>query len=446
MELNVRQKNGLTLFLLGLGSATRVLFVGCLSLSEIFAFFLAPLILLREYGEIKRVRATRVVWLLIFVILMIVISSVVNHAPFVFIIKEVAVYYSILSFIVVFIHFLKRDLQALRWYFLGAVISSLITIFILNPRAAVSSQGAVALSQMDVSDVINGELFWIEKVSMLLYFPIKAFYLNTPLMYVIIMPFIVLGVAAVTSMSGRSAALMAFGGCLLMVLGRKSRRSMYKIGRNFIWVVILGLLVILLFKQGYYYLAETGRLTDRAIEKHYHQTDGNKGVLGMIIVGRLEPFVGLTAALDRPLLGYGALPIDYEGYYYKTLLRYGNWEDAKRFEYQQQKKSFPLMLIQTHSHIISAWVACGIVGLLFWLYVMGLIYQFLRKYTASIPQWFGYFAIAIPTYVWHILFSPIATRRQDVALLIACLILARAVGNRILVLPNKMEMEARRYD
>lgn len=446
MNSNVKRKYDLVLFLLGLGASTRVLLVGCLSFSEIFAFFAAPLILLREYAGIKRLRAANVIWLLGSVIGMIVVSSFYNHAPLVYTIKDCAVYYSILSFVIVFVHYLSKDLSSLRWYFIGAFLSSIITIFILNPRAAMTAGGSVGLDQLNVSAVMSGELFWVEKVTSLLQLPIESSYLSVPIIYALMVPFVVIAVAVVTSSSGRSASLIVLLGAFMVAIGRKSRRRMAGIGRHLLPVGLLGIVMIFIFKQAYYSIAEAGLLNEGATAKYLHQTQQGKGLLALVIGGRIEPFVGIRAALDKPIVGYGSLPIDRGDYYYDTLVKFGNEEDVGRYEYERRKNPGSVLLIQTHSHIVSAWVTCGIVGLAFWLYVLWLMYQFIRRYAAAIPQWYGYFTVAFPYYAWHIFFSPIATRRQDVALFIACLLLARAIGKRYLQLPMSMEMEARRYD
>jgi hypothetical protein len=98
-----------------------------------------------------------------------------------------------------------------------------------------------------------------------------------------------------------------------------------------------------------------------------------------------------------------------------------------------------------HSVLTQFWGHAGIVGLLFCLYFLFLVYQFFRKYLGCIPQWLAYFSIAIPPAIFTLFFNPYSDR-LGFPLLLTCLLLARAVGRGRMFLPYDMEVEARKYE
>lgn len=432
-------------FLLGLGSATRIAVGGCISFSEIAVFVLAPFWFFQDVKTIKQDGFMTVIGLLVLMTIGMLIPSLMDHCPYIFIVKAIAVNYALMSFIVVYHRLLRNDASQLKWYFIGAFISAIITVFVLNPRVAVGASGSVTLDTLNLDQTMSGALFWVEKVTTFLQLPIKAFYLQTPLFAALIVPVIVMIVTAKTSGSGRSASLVVLLGSFLIALGRKRRSTMRLMGKYFILVAIAGLLLVIAFKQGYYYLAEHGYLSEGAVSKFEKQTKSGKGLMSLIVNGRLEPFVGLTAAIDNPILGYGCLPFDRNDYYLKALQKYGSDEDVQKYVYLRNREPGRMILIQTHSHIIGNWVTSGIFGLAFWVYVLWMMYVFIRKYASVIPQFYGYFAVSVPVFAWHIFFSPMGNLRQETAMFVALLLFVRAVGKKKLFLPVKMEMEAMRY-
>ena len=67
------------------------------------------------------------------------------------------------------------------------------------------------------------------------------------------------------------------------------------------------------------------------------------------------------------------------------------------------------------------------------------------KYSGAIPQWFGYFAVVIPSSLFAFFFNPY-TDRFGLPMQIVCILIARAVYKKRIVLPYDIEMEARKYE
>ena len=435
------------LFFLGLGSATKIYFFGCLAFSEVFVFMAAPFFFVNDFRILKKDGFAVFIALLWASCMVMVFTSVcLYHVPSIIIVKAIAVTYSIFSYAVVFHRYLRRNLRGLSWFIVGATLSSIITIFYFNPKAQVSAMGAQNLGMTEFDVVVNAELFWVEKIITLLSLPIQIFYYQTPVLYVGITPLLVAVVTVFTSGSGRSATLTVVLMAFIVFVGRKSRRTMKGIGRHLISFCIVGLSVVFVFYKAYKHAAEHGYLSEGATKKYEHQTKSGGGMLALLARGRIEPVVGLMGAIDRPILGYGAVPIDDGDYYLRALEEFGDIEDINVYKYIAAQNGGRVMLLQTHSHIIAGWVQSGIVGLLFWLYILWLIFDLVRHRMSAIPQWFGYFAVMIPYYAWHILFSPIGDRRPSIAMFITTMLIAKAVSKGKLVLPIEMEMEARRND
>ena len=157
--------------------------------------------------------------------------------------------------------------------------------------------------------------------------------------------------------------------------------------------------------------------------------------------GRLEFFVGLYANLQKPIIGYGPWALDQDGYYEDFLYKFGSSEDFDKYqitkEWQLKQGYFVRNLLPSHSHIIGFWQAYGIAGLLLWLYVLGQIVRYFRKDLISVPAWFGFIAVATPSLLWNVFFSPLGDR-ISVAMFMVALMFTRSVRMGRFYLPHSM--------
>ena len=102
-------------------------------------------------------------------------------------------------------------------------------------------------------------------------------------------------------------------------------------------------------------------------------------------------------------------------------------------------------MIPAHSHLIAFWLYYGIIGLVFWIYVLYLIVIYFKRYVDVVPQWFGYLAVSVSAFAWNVFFSPYGGR--IVTPLMICLILfTRAIAKGRISLPVAMQIEASKYD
>ena len=437
------------LFFLGLGSATKVYLFGCIAISELVVFFLAPIVFLCVFREMRRRGFAPFIYMCLATMCAMFLSAKINLTPFPYVFKTFALMYSVMAYYVVFYALVRKALRNGLWlFFLGAALSSIVTIYAFNPTAQVSESGFAYVAQSDMEDIINGPLFWIQKIKDFGQLPIIAVYLPFPIVYSFVAPIAFTVFAMLTSVSGRSASLSILLFAVMVMMGRKSRRSMRMIGRHFFLFVLIGLSVVVVYKSIYQYAARQGFLGNNAQTKYESQTrGGTAGLLRLLMSGRKEFFIAIPAALDKPIFGHGPFAVDRKGYAVQFLSKYGEPEDFNQYNYYQHQNLLYgyLPKIPTHSHILGAWVHYGLMGLVFWIWILYLIFCHLRHYAAAIPQWYGYFALMISGYLWHIFFSPFGSRSQF-ALFAVCLFFARAIGQGRMQLPYDMEMQARKYE
>lgn len=424
---------GMTLLLMGMFSMTQVRLIGSIGVSEIFAFFAAPIFLIQDYNELRRHGFLPIVWLSILVMLNCVGSIVYNDVNFENGIRGFATTYAMFALLVVMHRYLSRDIFSLKWFLVGVAISMIINIFVMQTGTEMHQAGTMDAS---TEEIMSGTLFWLTRLEPWLGLPTKGWYLQTPLLYsVVALPLMGL-INMLTSDSGRSALLMMLLGSTMIVFGRKKVASMRTFKKHFFLIlVILGVLGFAL-KSGYFFLAKNGYLNEKAQKKYEMQTKHGSSVVKLLMSGRMEFFCGIFANLKRPVWGYGPWAVDQDGVYEQYLFEFGEQEDIEFYIKTKLRCSDKIRRIPAHSMIVGGWTWYGIMAFFFWLYVLYLMYDVLKNYVWVVPEFFGYFAVSLPSLGWAIMFSPFG-HRMEIMTLIVIMILVRGVARGRLVLPAK---------
>ena len=133
---NKANNASLLMFLIGLGSLTKIFFLGCISISELVIFVCAPFVLLANMREMRNGGFYTFIWFLSFITVGMLVASLYHHTPYVYVVKYLAVIYSLFAHYVAFCRIVRDDLLSIRWYFLGVAISGIITVFAFNPQVA----------------------------------------------------------------------------------------------------------------------------------------------------------------------------------------------------------------------------------------------------------------------------------------------------------------------
>jgi hypothetical protein len=158
--------------------------------------------------------------------------------------------------------------------------------------------------------------------------------------------------------------------------------------------IIIGAVAFTTF-SGYQYAAKEGLLGEAAQQRYEMQSQGEYGLL---LGGRTEILVSSRAILDSPLIGHGSWAKD---------CKYANLLSELRG--QLGYVSYPdseICLIPAHSHIFGAWVEAGVLGAVFWLWVLTLAVRvLLRLYLANerLVPIVAFFAFIL---LWNLVFSP----------------------------------------
>ena len=108
------------MFLLGLGSYTKVYVGGIVALSELAAFILAPIILLKHYQEFRQRKFLPALWLALLMIPGCFISCMVNDVYWLWFVKSSMQYYSMFAMIVVFCFVLAKSFKGIGWFLSGS--------------------------------------------------------------------------------------------------------------------------------------------------------------------------------------------------------------------------------------------------------------------------------------------------------------------------------------
>lgn len=195
---------------------------------------------------------------------------------------------------------------------------------------------------------------------------------------------------------GAIMALTASYQVLQAFMGRRGgRATSVRLRHLLVLGVVIGA-VALITLSGYEYVVQEERLLGEDARQRYEMQ--SQGEYGVLLAGRSELLVSSRAILDSPLIGHGSWAKDC---YYANLLltlrsQLGYSPGGER----------EICLIPTHSHIFGAWVEAGVLGAVFWLWVLTLAVRVLLRlyqtYERLVPV-AAFFAFLL---LWDLVFSP----------------------------------------
>jgi hypothetical protein len=142
--------------------------------------------------------------------------------------------------------------------------------------------------------------------------------------------------------------------------------------------------------------AESGWFGEVEREKYELQSSGDAGI---ILGGRYDLLGSSVAIFDSPLLGHGSWAKDpmYRAILIASMAELG-YENTGADDLQDG-------LIPSHSYLFGAWVESGIVGAVFWFWVLWFTARALIRASGREPM-FPFFALIGMFLIWNVLFSP----------------------------------------
>lgn len=119
--------------------------------------------------------------------------------------------------------------------------------------------------------------------------------------------------------------------------------------------------------------------------------------INLLLLGRTEVFVGILAAIERPIIGYGPWAVDVSGKFSQlifVLRDNGLTGDFTRY-------------IPTHSVIVGSWVWGGVLGLLSILYIARRFFLLVLSAIKIRHYMLPLIGVICGMSLWHFVFSPI---------------------------------------
>ena len=155
------------------------------------------------------------------------------------------------------------------------------------------------------------------------------------------------------------------------------------------------------FLQLYEYSISAGWLGEEAQQKYAMQAAGK---YGLVLGGRSEIMVSGLAVLESPVIGHGSWAKDcrYASLYVELK------REAGYFPGEENEKC----LIPAHSHLMGAWVQAGVLGAVFWVWVLTLPVRALTRLYTTRERLTPLVALLAFGLIWDIFFSPFAGERR----------------------------------
>ena len=414
----------LLLFLIGVFSMTQVRVIGKIGISEFFMVLASPFVFLQNIQVFKRDKSMLFFVLIILWTMGAVLADKINGSCFAYAIRGQAVPIVLFGATVCLYALLRKNIYNLRWLLLGIAISWVLSTFVFQ-RGTAGDFAAEGNMEAAVERVVGYKLFWTNMAKTWLSLPISAWYLSVPFVYSLCAMSFVSVFCLLTG--GRSSFLVALVSVFLIFIGKKKVRSMQFLKKHFVALILMLGCVGLVAKGVYKFAVTHGYLGENEMGKYEMQTRKSNSIIGMLVGGRSETFVGLYAALHRPILGHGSWAVDNYGYCFDFSSKYGDERDIARVESAMKLGG---MIIPGHSHIVVYWLWHGVFALLFWLYIGCLVAGTLIKRMSTVPWFFGYFAVTIPAWFWDYFFSPMGLRVSESALFVMCLLIRKIASDR----------------
>ena len=408
----------MAMFLMGLFSQTQIHLVGYLDISEAFCYVAGPICFVLDWPKLRKHGFATFLFVWFLAVIGALISGMYNDTPTPNLLRGIACPISVFCIACVFHHILSQDLKSFKWFFLGAALSAILSIFMFQRGSSIGSAGGELKGEEAVESVVNYSLFWLTLIGTWLILPIQFGYLRIPKWYCIAFGgwYMLYGLFTAGSRSGLLVSALFL---LLVMIAGKTRQSMLFMKKNFTIGFVLFVIVGLSTASFYKYLALHGHLGDKAYDKYIAQTKGKSGFMNLLRGGRGEFFVGLEACLDRPIMGYGSWPRDTSGFLYKYILKNGS--DDSLMWYQRALRSGRIPGIPSHSYVIAFWLWYGAFGLICMLYTGWLYFSTLKNRMHVVPELYGYFAFILPHTIWAWFFSPFGHRTESTLLIVLCL-------------------------
>jgi hypothetical protein len=226
---------------------------------------------------------------------------------------------------------------------------------------------------------------------------------------------LVLGLAAlnlILAVRSQTAVDLMVAVIMLPITGtRKSQASQGIGGADLFKLLIVFLLVggaAYGANQAIKYAVDRNWFDDSIEAKFQAQSSGR---LGVLVGGRPETLVAIQAIRDSPIIGHGSFAVDPK---YLQIMQDIQYEYGYT-DFDQDAEITDTPAIPTHSHLTQAWVESGILGGIFWIWVLVLEGRMLVQVILWRPPLMPAYASLAVGFTWEVLYSPMGSTDRLVA-------------------------------
>jgi hypothetical protein len=199
------------------------------------------------------------------------------------------------------------------------------------------------------------------------------------------------------SLAGITVAAALYYVMLNLGLVSHSRTLARRIFFGILWATAAYSTIII-----YNALGAGGMLSTSALDRYDMQTA--KTGQFTLTSGRSELYYSVPKILSSPIIGWGSWAKD---------IQYVAQRAEAIGDDPNEAVAATGGLIPTHSHLLGAWLEAGLMGGLFWLYVLYLLVQiFAGGWLSTAGKWSGVCSFIMVLLIWDILFSPFGGERR----------------------------------
>ena len=394
--LNFNTKD-LFIFVIGLFSMIKFRLLGTFGVSELFVFvsylFINPF-MVQENKQVRRLITFAFIWLI-----GVIISDLVNHSTLEDSLKGAFNVIFIIALIPFVYWALNDKIERMLYFWAGVAISSILgfkfqRVGMMNELAADTWQ-VYAVKWLFL--FLGGWLYYKGRIRW---------------SYILILSF---ATWTLFHQSRNIFLVFVLTVSILFYIGEitdfnlidkyiRYRRGIFKL-----FVVLC--VAFIGISYTYETLAVNGTLGEYARVKYEKQKKTELGLAS----GRADFLASLYAISKKPIFGYGSYAKDKD----RVFAKFNRMIGLPYMDLRSGKNHVP-----GHSYMLGAWVNAGILGFIFWLFVLKKIFVFLRYHLFNNYQLLCLNLLLTFTLLWSIFFSPFSDRLNFVFYMIAILLLS----------------------
>ncbi len=356
---------------------------------EFLTYLVGPVLFIKEFKSYSKIQ-NRLFFLCFLWMLGCAYSNLWRGEDFFLGFKAVMIIFGMGCLLAFFFWMVKSDYRTVLWFMVGGGISSVIGLYAFQNGALLEMATKVGYTGGYIGD------FLVEKQV----YPILA----ACLFYSVLFPLFARGWipwwVCIGGMFFCSFFILFQGGsrsgfgvyflCALFTFALAYMKgTVRKVMSHSTLVFCMAPLVLLGVYVLYVYLAANMYLGEYEYQKYKAEMVENENAS---VLGSRDDLIRAWPFLrDHPLVGAGSSAYDRWGYMVKYIHR-----DTVR--------------LPAHSFVVGSWVKDGIVGLVFWLYVLAVIFNFIRKQCLYFDRWSPFLLLNRVMLIWNVLFSPFSGR------------------------------------